>query len=196
MAVVMAGFMTAAACGAGTTSTTVPDAVSPTTTTQGTQPTFGEDTVLGVLAADGRFTFFLELLQNEASSLMRFLSDQRFNGTLFAPTDEAFAALDAEILDDLRQQEIGPSQSGLMVMLQHHVVAGRWRSDQLRDMQAVGPGATEPGGGHGGAITIAMDGDAILLDGALLSEADVEASNGVVHVIESVMLTEELVGSP
>jgi len=41
-----------------------------------------------------------------------------------------------------------------------------------------------------------MDGDAILLDGALLSEADVEASNGVVHVIESVMLTEELVGSP
>ena len=60
----------------------------------------------------------------------------------------------------------------------------------------VGPGATEPGGEHGGAITIEVDGDPILVDGALLSEADVEASNGLVHVIESVMLTEELVGSP
>jgi uncharacterized surface protein with fasciclin (FAS1) repeats len=195
------------ACGSAAPSTTLSPALPPITTlspttslppatsfTQATPAsTFPEGTIPAVLAADTRFTTLLELFHGDAPALLGFISDERFNGTLFAPTNEAFAALDTGTLEELRNQEVGPGRSGLVLLLQHHVVAGHWRAAQLRERAAIGPGETEPAGGHGGVIMIEVDGDAIRTDGALLAETDLEASNGLIHVIDAVMIPHELV---
>lgn len=195
------------ACGPAAPSTTLSPTFSPTTThspttsspptTSVTQQTptatFQEGTIPAVLAADTRFTTLLELFHGDAPALLGFISDERFNGTLFAPTDEAFASLDTQTLEELRNQDVGGGQSGLVLTLQHHVVAGHWRAAQLREREAIGPGETEPPGGHGGVITIEVDGEVIRADGALLIETDLEASNGLIHVIDAVMIPQELV---
>ncbi|MFQ5932659.1 MAG: fasciclin domain-containing protein, partial [Nitrospiraceae bacterium] len=97
---------------------------------------------------------------------------------MFAPTDEAFAALSTGTLEELRSKEVGTGRSALFFVLQHHVVAGRWLATQLREREVIGPGATEGSGGHGGLIMIEVDGDDVRVDGALVIEADIEASNG------------------
>lgn len=194
------------ACGSAAPSTTPSPALSPVTTLPPTTSlapttsvaqttpasTFQEGTIPALLAADTRFSTLLELFHGDAPGLLGFISDERFNGTLFAPTNEAFAALDTGTLEELRNQQVGPGRSGLVLLLQHHVVAGHWRTAQLREREAIGPGETEPAGGHGGVIMIEVNGDAIRADGALLAEADLEASNGLIHVIDAVMIPHEL----
>ncbi|SMX33921.1 fasciclin domain-containing protein [Maliponia aquimaris] len=97
--------------------------------------------------------------------------------TVFAPTDAAFAALPAGTVEDLLKPE---NKDKLVAILTYHVVAGKVMStDLVDDMKA----ATV----EGSEITIDLD-NGVMVDEASVVTADIEASNGVIHVIDKVIM--------
>lgn len=103
--------------------------------------------------------------------------------TVFAPTNAAFAALPAGTLDTLLQPA---NKDQLSSILTYHVVAGEVKSSDLKDGQVV---TTV----QGGTLTVNIaDGKVTLTDAkgnkVNVVTADVDASNGVVHVIDGVLL--------
>lgn len=103
--------------------------------------------------------------------------------TVFAPTNDAFAALPEGTLDSLLLTE---NKDQLAGVLTYHVVAGNVVSSDLSDGQVV---TTV----QGQKLTVSiMDGKVYITDAkggkAMVTQADVDASNGVVHVIDSVLL--------
>jgi uncharacterized surface protein with fasciclin (FAS1) repeats len=97
--------------------------------------------------------------------------------TVFAPTNEAFAALPEGTLESLLKPE---NKDQLVSILTYHVVPGKVMSTDLSDGQK----ATTV---NGADITVSLNGGAMIND-AKVAMADVEASNGVVHVINKVIL--------
>jgi len=102
--------------------------------------------------------------------------------TVFAPTDEAFAKLPAGTLDTLLLPE---NRDALVAILTYHVAPGR-----LSAADVVGRDGIDTLNGARAAIAVA-DG-AVTIDGATITATDIEASNGVIHVIDTVILPEEL----
>lgn len=98
--------------------------------------------------------------------------------TVFAPTDEAFAKLPAETLASLMKPE---NKAELVKILTFHVVPGRVYSDQAIAAKSA---ATV----QGGRVNIAQRDGAVMVEGAKVVKANVEASNGVVHAIDTVLL--------
>jgi len=97
--------------------------------------------------------------------------------TVFAPTDEAFAALPEGTLDSLLADP-----EALKQILLYHVVAGEVKADQV-------VGLTEATSVEGSPIKISVaDGVVTLNDSAKVVTTDVMASNGVIHVIDAVIL--------
>ncbi len=97
--------------------------------------------------------------------------------TVFAPTDEAFAALPAGTLDSLLADP-----EALKQVLLYHVVSGKVTADQV-------VGMTSADSVEGSPIAISVkDGTVYLNDAAKVVTADVLASNGVIHVIDQVIL--------
>ena len=97
--------------------------------------------------------------------------------TVFAPTDAAFAALPAGTLDGLLKDP-----AALKKILLYHVVSGSVRSDQV-------VGLTSATSVEGSPVAIAVkDGTVYLNDSAKVVTADVMATNGVIHVIDTVLL--------
>ena len=97
--------------------------------------------------------------------------------TVFAPSDAAFAALPAGTVEDLLKPE---NKDKLVAILTYHVVAGKvLAADLTEGMKA----ATV----NGAEVTITLDGGA-KVNGATISTADIMTSNGVIHVIDSVIL--------
>lgn len=98
--------------------------------------------------------------------------------TVFAPTDEAFAALPAGTCESLLLPENKEKLSGILT---YHVVAGKVLSGDLSDgMKAKTV--------NGGEITIKLADGKVLINDAEVVTADVETSNGVIHVINKVIL--------
>lgn len=100
--------------------------------------------------------------------------------TVFAPTDAAFAALPAGTLDSLLRPE---NKQKLVAILKLHVVPGRVFSD------AAAKGATVKAL-SGGELRTRSEGGKVLVNGARVLSADIDAANGVIHVIDSVLLPE------
>ncbi|MFV1874851.1 fasciclin domain-containing protein [Nioella sp.] len=97
--------------------------------------------------------------------------------TVFAPTDEAFAALPEGTVETLLMEE---NLDQLVAILTYHVVPGAVMSGDLSD----GMMATTV---QGGEIEIGTMGG-VTVNGANVVAADIEASNGVIHVIDAVIL--------
>jgi uncharacterized surface protein with fasciclin (FAS1) repeats len=97
--------------------------------------------------------------------------------TVFAPTDEAFAALPEGTVENLLKPE---NKDQLIAVLTYHVVAGKVMSGDLSDGMMA---ATV----QGGEVMIGTSGG-VTVDGANVVTADIEASNGVIHVIDAVIL--------
>lgn len=97
--------------------------------------------------------------------------------TVFAPTDAAFAALPAGTVEDLLKPE---NKDKLVAILTYHVVAGKVMStDLVEGMKAKTV--------NGAELTITLDGGA-KVNGTTISTPDVEASNGVIHVVDAVLM--------
>ena len=98
--------------------------------------------------------------------------------TVFAPTDEAFAKLPAGTVENLLKPE---NKAQLASILLYHVVSGRVYADQAARLTS----ATSL---EGSALKLAARGEALTIGGATIVAADIEASNGVIHVIDTVLL--------
>lgn len=97
--------------------------------------------------------------------------------TVFAPTDAAFAALPEGTVEDLLKPE---NKDMLTSILTYHVIAGKVMStDLVDDMEA----ATV----EGSSVTIDLD-NGVMVDEATVTTADIEATNGVIHVIDTVIM--------
>ena len=98
--------------------------------------------------------------------------------TVFAPTDAAFAALPKGTVESLLKPE---NHDKLVAILTYHVVPGRVTASQVAGMDA----ATTV---QGGEVAIRASGGAVTVNGARVLSADVAASNGVIHVIDKVLM--------
>jgi uncharacterized surface protein with fasciclin (FAS1) repeats len=98
--------------------------------------------------------------------------------TVFAPTDAAFAKLPAGTLEDLLKPE---NKDKLTAILTYHVVAGKIMSADIAGKTEMVESV------EGDKLTVdAMKG--VKIDNATVTSADIEASNGVIHVIDTVLL--------
>lgn len=134
------------------------------------------NTIVDIAVADGRFTTLVAALQ--AAELVETLSGEG-PFTVFAPTDDAFAALPAGTVEDLLLPE---NKQALTDILLDHVVSGKV-------MAADVVGLTSATTVLGKDLTITVtDGKVFLNDTVEVIITDIEASNGVIHVIDAVLL--------
>ena len=99
--------------------------------------------------------------------------------TVFAPTDEAFAALPEGTVEDLLKPE---NKEQLIAILTYHVVPGKVMSTDLTDDMS----ATTV---QGSDVMIDLD-NGVMVDEATVVSADIDTTNGVIHVIDKVILPE------
>ncbi len=139
-------------------------------------PTEAPKTIVDIAVADGRFTTLVAALQ--AAELVETLQgDGPF--TVFAPTDDAFAALPAGTLDSLLLPE---NKQQLTDILLYHVVSGKAMAADVVNLTS----ATTV---LGKDVSIKVDmGSVYLNDSVMVIITDIEASNGVIHVIDAVLL--------
>ncbi|MET0209679.1 MAG: fasciclin domain-containing protein [Burkholderiaceae bacterium] len=95
--------------------------------------------------------------------------------TVFAPTDDAFKAVPAKALADLAKDK-----EQLKAVLAYHVVPGKVSAEQLRN----GPVKSV----QGAPVNIAKAGSFITVEDAVVTQPDVAASNGVVHLVDKVLM--------
>lgn len=113
----------------------------------------------------------------EAADLTEALSNEEIAVTVFAPTDEAFEALPAGALEALLLPE---NRDQLLQLLTYHVVDGEVYSTDLI--------SGEVGTLAGAPVMVMVDEETVTINQANLLAADIQASNGVIHVIDSVLL--------
>ena len=100
--------------------------------------------------------------------------------TVFAPTDAAFAAIQSEV-DKLLKPE---SKSALSKILTFHVVSGKTMAADLKDGQEL---TTV----EGGKLKVVVKDGMVTIGNAKVTTADINASNGVIHVIDKVLLPKD-----
>ena len=98
--------------------------------------------------------------------------------TVFAPTDEAFAKLPAGTLENLLKPE---NKAQLSRILTYHVVAGKVMAADVVKLQSAKTVS-------GDAVSIAVTGSNVMLDKSQVVKTDIAASNGVIHVIDTVLI--------
>lgn len=98
--------------------------------------------------------------------------------TVFAPTDEAFAKLPAGTVESLLKPE---NKDKLVAILTYHVVAGKVMA---ADVVKLSNAKTV----QGQSVKIRANSSGVMVDGAKVIKTDIETSNGVIHVIDSVIM--------
>jgi uncharacterized surface protein with fasciclin (FAS1) repeats len=170
--------MIAAACG-GSAATTTTATPAPTTTAAPAEQEMGD--VLEVAAAEGDLNTFLAAL--EAAGIM-----EDFHGegpfTLFIPTDSAFAAYLTEA--GMSQAEVFAGAGMLQAILNHHIV--NMMEDAQMVMGMAGQSLTTPGGQ---ALEVTVEGETVKVGDATVERYDIHASNGIIHVIDMVLIPSE-----
>ena len=138
-------------------------------------PTMAAKDIVDTAVEAGSFTKLVSAVQ--AAGLEETL---RGEGpyTVFAPTDDAFAAVPQETMDALLADPTG----ALADVLTYHVVPGKVMSTDLSDGMMV-----ETVNGESLKITVNADGTVMVGD-ATVTTADIETSNGVIHVIDTVLV--------
>ena len=101
--------------------------------------------------------------------------------TVFAPTDEAFAKLPAGTIETLLKPE---NKAKLQRILTYHVVAGKVMAADVMKMKSTKTVS-------GDSLTIAAHNGSVTADNARVVKADITATNGVIHVIDTVMLPKD-----
>ena len=130
--------------------------------------------------ASGNKSFSTLVTAVKAAGLVETLSGKG-PFTLFAPTDEAFAALPKDTLASLLKPE---NKAKLTKVLTYHVVAGKVMA---KDVKAGSVKTVESS-----PVTINITGGKVMINEANVTQTDIKASNGVIHVIDKVILPPNL----
>lgn len=135
-------------------------------------PAEDDPTIAEIVAADGQFSTLLSIVQ--AAGLGEALDDEDGTFTVFAPVNAAFAPYNVDAL--------GADEAVLGEVLQYHVIEGAAvESSQLSDGQTVTTLA-------GDDLLVRIVDGSVFVDGSQVTTPDVMAENGVVHVIDRVMV--------
>jgi transforming growth factor-beta-induced protein len=138
-------------------------------------------TIVDVAASTDGFSTLVAAV--EAAGLVETLSGEG-PFTVFAPTDDAFAAaLDAL---GLTADELLADTDTLTAILTYHVVPGEVPSSDVVTLDGQSVETV-----NGASVDITVDGDTVMVNDATVTAVDVEASNGVIHVIDTVLLPPE-----
>lgn len=162
----------------------MPDATTPVPSTSSPETTPGASTgsenLVALAAANGSFKTLTAALK--AADLTATLEGTG-PFTIFAPNDQAFAALPQEALQELLKPE---NKALLVKILTYHVVPGKVTSTDLKS------GAVKSV--EGGSINVKIDAatGVSLNDEAKVVQPDIQASNGVIHVIDKVILPPDI----
>lgn len=137
------------------------------------------DTIVDVATTDTRFTNLVRAI--EAAGLTETLTGEG-PYTVFAPTDTAFDALPEGVLDALTQPE---NQEVLTNVLTNHVIEGAVLSDQISEGEVIAL--------NGETLEVSTTGlQDVTVDGTTVVAADIEASNGVIHAIDEVLIPSDV----
>ena len=178
LALLLAGTMVLAACGDDSESDSADSNTSSETTAATEETAAAEMDIVDTAVAAGDFATLVAAV--EAADLVDTLkSDGPF--TVFAPTDEAFEAALADL--GLTAEELLADTELLTSVLTYHVVEGEVPAEDVltldgEDVETV----------NGETVTIAVDGDTVMVNDATVVSTDVPASNGVIHVIDAVLV--------
>ena len=142
--------------------------------------------IVEIAAGNPDFSTLVSLVS--AAGLVDVLADPNASWTVFAPTNEAFSRVPQAVFDQL-----AADPALLTRVLTYHVVEGAVTSDSLSDMmvpsmemEAVGSPTT------GSELSIALDDMGVTVDGVRVIAADILATNGVIHVIDSVLIPADI----
>ncbi|MGD1908916.1 MAG: fasciclin domain-containing protein [Leptolyngbyaceae cyanobacterium] len=133
----------------------------------------GGETIVSIASTSESFNVLTALLKH--AKLVGVL-DGHTEFTVFAPTDDAFGRLPEGTIESLFQPE---NKDLLATILTYHVVPGSITSDQLV--------SGDVGSVAGIPLNVAV-GSGVTVNGANVVTADIEASNGVIHVVDAVLL--------
>lgn len=180
LSLLLAGTLVLAACGGDDEESSESETTEATETTEAPEEEPAEPTgdIVAVATEAGDFTTLVAAV--EAAGLVETLQgDGPF--TVFAPTDDAFAAA----LEDLglTAEELLADTETLTSILTYHVIEG-----EVPAADVVGLDGEEVPTVNGATVTIGVDGDAVTVNDANVVATDVFATNGVIHVIDSVLL--------
>ena len=137
----------------------------------GRSATVSRQALVDKLAADGRFTKVTQMLN---ASDLKLPSE---SCTVFVPTDEAFARLDKGVVERGLKPE---NRERLRTELEFHVLPEKLTKAMLGDRDTVDTAAGYP-------ISIKRKDQRLIVGNALLTEADIDFENGLIHVIDSVL---------
>lgn len=168
-----AAALTLAACGSSSSSTATETSPAPASSSPAASEPATTGTIVDVAAANPDFTTLVAAVK--AAGLAETLSGTG-PFTVFAPTNAAFEALPAGLVDKLLLPE---NKDVLTKILTYHVLAAEVKAADVKP----GKAATV----NGAEITITTDGG-VKVDDAMVTATDVVASNGVIHVIDKVLV--------
>lgn len=166
------------ACAPAATPAPAPTAVPTTAPTPTEEPR--PQTIVDVAVADGNFKTLAAALT--AAGLVETLQGEG-PFTVFAPTDEAFAKLPAGTVEELLKPE---NKEKLVQILTYHVVAGEVLAADVTQLTSAETAAGLP-------VSITTDMGKVMINEATVTATDIRASNGVIHVIDSVLLPKDIV---
>jgi uncharacterized surface protein with fasciclin (FAS1) repeats len=96
--------------------------------------------------------------------------------TVFAPTDEAFAKVPKDVLDSLAKDK-----AKLAEVLKYHVLTSKWTTDDIKLVKQTGTAQGKP-------VSFATSGGTLTVNGAKVVKPNVDCTNGMIHVIDAVLL--------
>ncbi|MFO8098743.1 MAG: fasciclin domain-containing protein [Salinibacter sp.] len=133
------------------------------------------ESIVDIATNDKNFSTLVQALQ--AGDLVDTLKGKG-PFTVFAPTNDAFERLPEGTLEDVMKPA---NKAKLQDILKHHVVQGRQMSSRVAEQNKISPMA-------GSDLKVQAKGDRVRIGDATIRQADLEAENGVVHVIDRVLL--------
>ncbi|WP_448568238.1 fasciclin domain-containing protein [Thalassotalea ganghwensis] len=149
-----------------------------------TTPQPDPNTIVDVAVADGNFTTLVAALQ--ATGLDETLDDENGSFTVFAPTDAAFALLGQETIDALLADT-----DTLSDILSYHVIAG-----EVDSSAAIASAGTTVEMVNGDFVGLSLSGDNLLINTATITTVDITTDNGIIHVIDAVLIPPQDKGTP
>lgn len=141
-------------------------------------------TIVDAAVSDGNFTTLVAALQ--ATGLDETLADESASFTVFAPTDDAFALLGQETIDGLLADT-----DTLSDILTYHVVG-----QQVLAADAIGLAGQTVEMVNGDSVGLSLEGDNLLVNTATVTMTDITTDNGVIHVLDAVLMPPADKGEP
>ncbi|MDA7500591.1 fasciclin domain-containing protein [Akkermansiaceae bacterium] len=141
------------------------------------------DDLFQVLQKDGRFTLFTKAIT--ASRQGKLYQNVHDNYTVFAPTDAAFEKLPSAVVSSLFLPE---NDERLEDIIKHHITAAVFSASPSYGASRLGVADVTPLSAFGQQLNYSGKGVSLTVDGVRISETDIPTANGLIHVVDSVIL--------